>query len=338
MGIINFKWCTKDAPAKFQRMQVMNDIGNALKSSHEVKNSSTDQLINNFVMSRAIGHIINKEYAKLRKRAKKMNLSMQTDPVGSYSQKKSFQKEVAMAYWQKLFFMDNFKIEVTHDSSLLLKGLPSYQVKSPSPYTILSHFDIKTLLEEDQDALKKMSADELVAHIGNKEKHFDDPFVEGQFFENKSKIDDPRGVAKGVLEALIAMHNAKLLLGVDGKPKVVCGIHDENHTPIGLEFEMARLHPNWSIDKWENILLRNVARSFTQSPIFERNLVLEFFNYKEHLILVLSLRDFDQLVLTDPKHWTLPVRVGASVRRLQGYELLKELTAYKSINNLNLKS
>jgi len=259
-----------------------------------------------------------------------MNYTMEkTDTVGSFAKKSIHSRLYDFVEADDTKIMQ--EVQVTPQSaSTLIQGLPSYPIKKPSAFTILSQCDSRQLLSEgeNQASLEALSPEELVAYIESKQKF--DPFSEGQFSENKGYLNGPEGIARKPLEALISMQNSKIIEGLEGKPKVFVGISDD-HTATGLEMEMARLHQTFNLDKWEHLLLRNVARTYTQSQQFERNLILTWYVWEGHLILELSLRDgFDQLTLTNPKAWTLPIRVGASIRRLQGYEMIKEL--YKITN------
>lgn len=318
----------------------MNEIGKALKSSHEVKNSSPDQLINNFVMSRAIRLMINKEYARLRKGTKKMNLSMQTDSGVSFFQRRALSAMASLVEWQKEIAMIIASNEVTNTSatlspSSLMEGVPLYPEQPTTPWSFISEFNKERLTPENEEALKKLDTwEESVAYLQNMGLVRKQLFKEDQLTEKKARIQDPRGTAKGLLESVIATHNSKILYGITGKIRAIAGIDDLNDNPTGLEMELIRLHPTFTLDKWEHIVIRNVARSYSQQPEFERNLDVNWYNYQNHLILILSVKDFNQLILTrDKSTWTLPVRISASVRRLQGYELLNAVVSKNIINN-----
>ena len=295
------------------------------RENREVNNSSPEIMS---VMSRSFFKMLFRE-EKLLKRRKKMNYTMETDTVGSFAKKSIHSRLHDFVLLAETKFMEEDTTQ-SESASTLMIGVKAFPIEKKSAFSILSQCDSRQLLneEENQASLEALSPEELVAYIESKQKF--DPFSEGQFSENKGYMNGPEGIARKPLEALISMQNSKIIEGLEGKPKVFVGISDD-HTATGLEMEMARLHQTFNLDKWEHLLLRNVARTYTQSQQFERNLILTWYVWEGHLILELSLRDgFDQLTLTNPKAWTLPIRVGASIRRLQGYEMIKEL--YKITN------
>lgn len=315
----------------------MNGVS-SIRSNHEAKNSNPDKL-NDFIIWRDVRKILNKELARLRRLKKMTPLSLEWNSNESYSHSKRLLGEYSfLVDWQKQFAMQVASKQTITASSLLERVMP-YPVKPPSAWELLQSFDASKLAPEDQLVLKKMAPAPMEIMDFLQKKGCvkpENPFKEGesQNLEFKARVNGQGGIARDLVEAIVSMHNAKLLMGCSGTPRVICGISDDTFDAVGLEKEMVSIHPGFSLDKWIHIVLRNVAKTFTMSDEFERHLDFQFYTFQNHLILVLSLREgLDQLILTNPKRWTLAVRVGASVRRLQGYELIREITKNKKLNN-----